>query len=112
MASINPTVTTPQASSGGNFHFLPPFPPAAGPSKESPHDKIWTVQETLHLLYLLTLARDDDPIIAPEQWQLPASAQHAARRGAQGGGRRTACRLMPQRMPGTVCRASLQAHSR
>jgi len=68
MASINPTVTTPQASSGGNFHFLPPFPPAAGPSKESPRDKLWTVQETLHLLYLLTLARDDDPIIAPEQW--------------------------------------------
>jgi|GEM_PF-2379930 len=68
MASINPTVTTPQASSGGNFHFLPPFPPAAAPSKESPRDKLWTVHETLHLLYLLTLARDDDPIIAPEQW--------------------------------------------
>lgn len=68
MASINPTSTTPQASTAGNFHFLPPFPPAPGPSKESPRDKLWTVQETLHLLYLLTLARDDDPIIAPEQW--------------------------------------------
>ena len=68
MASINPTSTTPQATTAGNFHFRPPFPPAAGPSKESPRDTLWTVQETLHLLYLLTLARDDDPIIAPEQW--------------------------------------------
>ena len=68
MASLNPTVTTPQASTEGNFHFLPPFPPAPTPGKESPRDKLWTVQETLHLLYMLTLARDDDPIIAPEQW--------------------------------------------
>jgi hypothetical protein len=26
------------------------------------------VQETLHLLHLLTLSRNDDPIIAPELW--------------------------------------------
>jgi hypothetical protein len=71
MASIHPTVTTPQATTGGNLHVLPPSPPAppaAGPGGESPRDKLWTVQETLHLLYLLTLSRNDDPIITPEQW--------------------------------------------
>ncbi|GGD51824.1 hypothetical protein GCM10007235_25060 [Pseudoxanthomonas indica] len=26
------------------------------------------MQETLHLLHLLTLSRNDDPIITPEQW--------------------------------------------
>jgi hypothetical protein len=75
MASIHPTsstapATTP-ASNDGNFPFLPPSPPAPAPpdgNEESPRDKLWTVQETLHLLYLLSLARNDDPIIPPEQW--------------------------------------------
>ncbi|GGD38915.1 hypothetical protein [Pseudoxanthomonas indica] len=77
MASLNPTSTTPTPSTDSAIHFLPPAPPAprAPPSppigespRESARQQLWTVQETLHLLHLLTLSRNDDPIVAPEAW--------------------------------------------
>ena len=83
MASVHPTSSTAPSSTDASFLFLPPVPPsapaaAAPPSpptppgadaiRESARQQLWTVQESLHLLYLLSLSRNDDPIIAPEQW--------------------------------------------
>ena len=74
MASIHPTSTFARTSTGGSLHCLPPPPPAppapppSGEFPDSARQQLWTVQETLHLLYLLSLSRNDDPIIAPEQW--------------------------------------------
>jgi hypothetical protein len=68
MAEVHPTSTPVSPSTGGSLHLLPPAPPAPPSHQESSRQQLWTVQETLHLLYLLSLARNDDPIIAPEQW--------------------------------------------
>ncbi|GGD34980.1 hypothetical protein [Pseudoxanthomonas indica] len=76
MASLNPTSTLLRPATEGAFNPppappsppAPPAPPTTAPFSDDARDQLWTVQETLHLLHLLTLSRNDDPIIAPEQW--------------------------------------------
>ncbi|SKC81060.1 hypothetical protein [Pseudoxanthomonas indica] len=76
MASIHPTSTLLRPATEGAFSPppappsppAPPAPPTPAPFSDDARQQLWTVQETLHLLHLLTLSRNDDPIIAPEQW--------------------------------------------